>query len=131
MTDSDKRQKITEAQLEDVATYREQGLSCQKISDKLGLSRGCIQHHCLRLGIESPKTASKVLPQTCPGPLVVMRNGRPLRHYTVEEDDKLIALDLVGKTYSQISREMGRTPNSVRGRLMILARHEERKAYNV
>ena len=54
------------------------------------------------------------------------RNGFAVRHFTPEEDDRLLALEAEGKTYTEIGRLMNRKPNSIRGRLMTLARREAR-----
>jgi len=76
------------------------------------------------MGADPPN--AKPIDKTIRGPLVYMRNGRPVRRFTAIEDQELLALSLAGKTDHQIAKVMRRRHNSIRGRLMTLARHEAR-----
>lgn len=104
------------------------GCSLRFIADKLGVTEGSVSHYCLKEGIESPNTESKVLPQTAPGPMVLKRSGHTVRHFTPEEDKKLLAMANAGKSLSEIGRALGRRHNSISGRMMTLARQQERAA---
>lgn len=112
--------------LDDVASMRERGWSFlriqQRIKAKHGvtISEGAISWQCLRLGADSPKLADKVLPQTKKGPAVCMRDGHPVRAFQPHEDALLRELG------DKVSRsELGRR---ITGRLMTLARQDERRA---
>jgi hypothetical protein len=60
------------------------------------------------------------------GPAVCMRNGKAVRRFTPADDEKILSLSLAGKSDTEISRALDRRPNSIRGRLMTLARHQAR-----
>lgn len=75
---------------EKVVEMREAGKSHQQIATRVGVSIGSVSHYCLVNGIDSPKNAKKVLPQTAPGPMVVKRGKFVVRHFTPEEDEKLL-----------------------------------------
>lgn len=113
--------------LEQIAEMRERGLSCELIGRSVGISGEMVHWECLKHGIESPNTKNKVLPQTCPGPIMMQRGDHVVRRYTPDEDRDLMALEAEGLTYSEIGRRMGRSRNSVHGRIMTLARQEERR----
>jgi len=112
--------------MEQVTELRENGWSYQRISKKVGVSPGSISWYCLREGIESPRNEAKVLPQTRPGPMVVKRGNHVVRAFTPDEDDQLLAMEAEGLSRSEIARRLDRKPNSIRGRLMVLGRHEAR-----
>lgn len=50
-----------------------------------------------------------------------------MRAFTPDEDARLLAMEAEGVKRSVMARRLGRKPNSVRGRLMVLARHEARR----
>lgn len=116
--------KYSDDILNQAADLREQGLSCQAIANKLEMSVGAVSWHCLRLGADSPKTRHNTARPT--GPMLVKRSGHVVRRFSVEEDQMLIEMDLAGKRMCEIARKLNRRPNSVKGRLMTLARREER-----
>lgn len=116
--------KYTDEQLDKAAEMRERGLSHAQIGKALGMSRGCVSWHCLRLGADSPKTCNS--PFTDNRPMVMRRNGHVLQRFTEDEDRQLLKLEASGISIAQISRSLGRKPNSVKGRLMTLARRESR-----
>lgn len=108
-----------------IAELRERkGLSYQQIADRLGCSASSISWYCLAHGIEKPgpvATRSRVRPGS-----IERRNGGEIRRFTPDEDRQLLALDAEGVNYFQIGKRMGRRRNSIHGRLMTLARREER-----
>ncbi len=121
------RRRLSEAQCEQIAAMRERGDTYMAIANAFGMSEKAICWHCLRLGAERPKLTT-LQPDyyiKCP---VVMRGGHVVRAYTPDEDRRLIELSLAGKTDSEIGRALDRKSNSIRGRLMTLARREERGA---
>lgn len=111
--------------IETIAELREQrGLSYQRIADQLGCSASSVSWYCLVHGIEKPgpvATRSLVRPGS-----IERRNGGEIRRFTVDEDRQLLALEAQGLNYFQIGKRMGRRRNSIHGRLMTLARREER-----
>jgi len=125
--DSDRPRKRPPLSAEEKAfaiEKRELGWSCERIARSLGCSAGSVSWHCLQVGADPPN--AKPIDTSIRGPMAVVRNGKLVRRYSPEEDRKLVALSLSGKTHTEIGRELGRRPNSVRGRLMTLARHEAR-----
>lgn len=107
-----------------MARWREQGRSYRWIGARLGYSPGLIRWNCLKVGADTPKgpqiAASKM-------PMLTIRNGREVRRFTAEEDARLVRMDMEGATYSAIAKAMGRTRNSVTGRLMTLAMWDARR----
>ena len=78
--------------------------------------------------MESPFTRAVVLPTTCPGPVEMKRGNHVVRRFTPEEDALLLTLEAEGLSYTEIGRRLERPHTSISGRLMTLARHEERRA---
>lgn len=116
--------KYSDETLNQAAEMREAGNSCQAIANKLGMSVGAVSWHCLRLGADSPKTKHNTARPT--GPMLVRRSGHIVRRFTEKEDQVLIEMDLAGERVCEMARRLNRPPNSVRGRLMTIARREER-----
>lgn len=121
---------MTEAICEQTTLFRTKGKSIRFIADRLGVSTGSIAHFCLKEGVESPRNENKVLPQQAPGPTVFFRNGRKVRHFTPDEDRRLLDMDISGMRVCEIAKALDRQPNSIRGRMMTLARQEERSAFS-
>jgi hypothetical protein len=104
---------------------RERGLSCRRIGEILGgISPGAIAWHCLRLGADPPK--AKPLSAMIRGPMVVTRGNHQVRRFSPEDDAKLLEMAARGAKNAEICRALNRKNNSVAGRLMTLARREER-----
>lgn len=116
--------KYTDALIGRAAVLREEGKSIRAIAERLGMSRGAVYWHCLRLGADSPNVRNNVL--VTQGPLVIERGNHRVRRFTPEEDRILIEMDLAGARVSEMARRLNRPHNSGTGRLMTIARHEER-----
>lgn len=116
--------RLTPEQCEQIAALRETGLSYGQIARKFGVSTSTVYWKCLALGAEAP--TARPLPRSAPGPAMVMRNGHQVRRYSAEDDAKLLAMEAEGKRIFEMARALGRQANSVRARLMTLARHEAR-----
>lgn len=118
------RIRLTEADHERIVQLREAGRTMGQIASVLGCSASTVSWHCLRLAAEPPK------PQRPRVGLVssaeVFRNGHVVRRYTTEEDERLLALEAEGLSLSEIGRRLGRRHNSIRARLMTLARRDAR-----
>lgn len=116
--------RLKQDELDRIVDMRERGCSHAMIARVIGCSESAVWWQCLRLCAEPPKP---------PRPLdgrqrrtVVMRKGLPVRAFTPEDDARLLALEAEGLSDTAIGRAMGRRPNSVRGRMMTLARRDAR-----
>lgn len=118
------RAKYNDHHFEIMVEMREQGKSVGQIALKLDMSASSVSWHCLRLGADSPKTSTKVPKRV--GPMTAIRNGKIVRRFTQAEDQTLLELESQGKTLSEIARSLGRKRNSILGRLMTLARRDQR-----
>lgn len=117
--------RVTPEIADRIATMRERGCTKQQIAKACGVSVGAVEWHCLSRGIEPPNP--RPLPPVPTQPVVHIRNGRPVRRFTAEEDAKILAMRQAGARPSEIARALpGRKPHSVLGRLHTLARHQER-----
>lgn len=118
------RKKHSEETCERAAEMREEGFTYKQIGDELGMSQASVYWHCLRLGADSPTSP----PKTNIGPLVTKRGDHTVRRFTPEEDAKMLEMEQAGATRSDIARALGRRHNSVIGRLLTLARKDERES---
>lgn len=107
------------------AELRERGLSFGQIALRLGMSASAVDWHCLKLGADSPKTATQIIVRR--QPMVMRRGSHVVRLFSEDEDRQLIALSLAEATIADMSRALNRRHNSIKGRLMTLARIEARK----
>lgn len=90
------------------------------------VSASVFQWNMLRIGANPP--GAKILPERAPGRAVVKRGNHIVRHFSAEEDALLRELAIAGVGNSEIGRKLGgRRSNSVRGRLLTLARIEARQ----
>jgi transposase-like protein len=102
---------------------RERGCTVARIARHLGCSQGAVSWNLLKLAAEPPKGTRPW--SGVRGPLVVTRGNHVVRRFTPEEDARLLALEAEGLGDTEIGRRLGRKSNSVRGRLMTLARRDE------
>lgn len=122
------RKKLSADEIDAIAELRERrGLSCKAIARRIGRPHGTVIGTCLRFGIDAPNPRP-LLPATHIKRPVFVRSGRPVRAFTPEEDAMLIAAAREGKDAREIGLALGRSPSSIRCRLMTLARREEREA---
>jgi len=123
------KRKLTEEMLEEAANLREKGWSLGRLANRYGCSEGAIAWHMLRLGADVPRLATKELEQTYTGPMETTRGGFVVRRFSPADDALIRKLDAEGKGTSAIGRAFDplRLPNSIRGRLMTLARHDARR----
>jgi len=103
--------------LDRMAELRERGLSYARIAELftaegVKVSRDAIEWQCFRLGVVPP-----------PG-TPYERAGQIVRPFTAEEDARLLALEAQGLNASRIARLLGRRPQSIRARLLTLARRD-------
>ena len=116
--------KYSDETLNEAAELRESGMSEAAIAKRLGMSKGAVYWHCLKLGADSPNAAPTK--RTSSGPVEVERSGHKVRRFTEDEDAKLLEMSLAGARVADMCRALGRKHNSIIGRLMTLARHEAR-----
>ena len=119
------RPRFTAAQHEQMAEMREAGHSYTQIARVFGCSDSAVYWACLKLGAERPG-APLLRPRALGPPVIGRGDGVVLRRWTAEEDARLLVLANEGRGHCEIGRLMDRRHNSVRGRLMTLARHEAR-----
>ncbi|MEO1110127.1 MAG: hypothetical protein AAFX90_19610 [Pseudomonadota bacterium] len=116
--------KFSDEILEKAAALREQGMTFRQIESETGVPHSVAYFHCLRLGADSPATATDT--RTPGGPMQYTRGNHEVRRFTPAEDEHLLQLELSGMRICDIARKIGRKENSIRGRLMLLARKEAR-----
>lgn len=116
--------KFSDEIIEKVAALREQGLTFRQIEAETGVPSSVAYSHCLRLGADSPETATDT--STPGGPMVYKRGKHHVRRFTPAEDERLLQLELSGMRICDIARKIGRKPHSVTGRLRLLTRKEVR-----
>ncbi len=115
---------MTPEKLATIERMRSAGRSYRAIGNAIGMSPGAVSWYCLANAIEPPNPRKPVAEMR--GPLVMRRGEHEIRRFTEDEDRRLVALSKRGFSYGHIAQQIGRKPNSVRGRLMSLARREER-----
>lgn len=125
MTNQRRRPNLTREEIDRAIELREQhGWSVPRCARAIGCSASALDYHFLKLGVDGP--APPPLSPVPTEPVAQRRNGRIVRRFTVAEDAELLDLESQGVRVNEIARRLGRRPNSVRQRLMTLARREER-----
>lgn len=115
---------MTEQQRADlIADMRERGKTYGQIARAIGSSPSNISWICLKYGIEKP---GKQPPLGDRGPMLIKRGNHQVRRYTPEEDAVIREMGAAGAKATPIARKLGRKHNSVLGRMMTLARRDER-----
>lgn len=117
-------QRLTPEDFDRIVLMREEGRSYKEIALAVGCSQSAVSWHCLRLGADPPKPPKPVL--EIRGPVATMRNGFPVRRYTADDDARILSMEAEGKSETEIARALGRRFNSIRRRLMTLARRDVR-----
>jgi hypothetical protein len=122
-----KRRNLTPQELDQIAFLTEERkLSPRQIALRIGCSVGSVTWAQLRIGAD--KHPDKPLPPVPVVRPVAMRSGRPVVGFNHSDDSLLETLAKEGLSDAEIGRRMqpARRPNSVRGRLMTLARRASR-----
>lgn len=114
--------KLSPAQVEEMAVLREQGWSYPRLAARYEVSAGAIHYRCLTIGALSPR--SRRVP---PGGRRAggFGFGGRVKHFTEDEDRRLLQLGRSGATIETIAAALGRARTSVRIRLMTLELKEE------
>ena len=117
---------LTPEQIVELVDLRERGLSYGAIARRFGVSPGAVAWHCLKEAAERPGQPPK--PRDVPTePRIYRRGKHVVRGFTQAEDQLLLELERTGMHLSQIAKRLGRQRNSIVGRLMTLARRDERQ----
>jgi len=116
---------LTQDQIDLAVEMRERGRSCRQIALRLGVHVSTISWRMLVLGIDPPKV--RRLDPVPVGPTSVLRNGTPVRRFTRDEDQRLLALVDQGLSRAQVAKHLGRQRNSVVARLLTLQRRQARQ----
>lgn len=120
------KKSFDRATIERAAELREQGLSYSMIEKLTGMSRGSAYWHCLREGAEAPNNTIRA--GAIGAMVLTTKRGHTIRRYTEDEDQKILAMEALGANPTEIAKALGRARSSIIGRMMMLARHEERAA---
>jgi len=110
-----------------IAERREAGAELKAIADEFNCTQGSVQWACLKLGAELPNPRPLKLRHHLQNP-VVERGNHVVRAFTPLEDQVIRNLEAQGLGNSEIGRclKPERKPNSIKSRLMTLARRDER-----
>jgi hypothetical protein len=105
------------------------GLTYAACGRRLGRSVNTVVQACLLHAIEPP-APRYTLPAVPSEPRSFLRNGKPVRRFTRPEDETIKALAAMGLKPGAIGRQLEppRVANSVKLRLITLARRERRLA---
>jgi hypothetical protein len=122
---------ITEAHVDRIVELGEAGKSDEFIVGRLkhefgvNVSASAVHWHRIKHCAE-PADRTRV-PPVPTEPRIERRGDHIVRRFTQAEDAELLALEAQGLNDNQIGKRIGRRPNSVRGRLLILSRHADRR----
>ncbi|EJL30093.1 hypothetical protein [Novosphingobium sp. AP12] len=116
--------KLSPQQIEQIVGRREElGHSYDQLAKAFGVSSGAVYYQCLKHGARGPR--QRFLPVPSQQRTTHCKNGVTQRTFTEEEDRQMLALEMEGLSYLEISRRVGRAYTSVRMRIMRLAMAEE------
>ena len=119
--------RLSDAQIDEMATLRERGWGLKRIAEHFGeqgvtISAGAISWQCLRVGADAPPRLQTPSYQRSDA---YVRGDQIVRPYSTDEDAQIKALE-ADHNMAQIARKLGRKANSVQARLMTLARRDAR-----
>lgn len=117
--------RLTDDQLDAMADMRAAGQSYLTISRVFGCSESAIAWNCLRLGVE-PDGVVRPVPVDR-RPMVIDGANGPIRRFTPDEDHQLLEMAGAGRRYQEMAERLQRRWSSVYARLMVLARHDQRR----
>lgn len=119
---------LSDAQIEEMCALRERGWGIDRIAQHFTeqgtkVSASSINWQCLKHGAD---TLIKFRGKHRQAPANYRRGDHIVRPFTKDEDALLRELELKGFRIYVIAERLGRKPNSIRGRLLTLARIEAR-----
>lgn len=129
------RRILSDEAIAEMADLREAGRSYGFIQQHFAergvhISVQALRWQCLRVGADVPPRHRVPMPHQAGQTLHVIRGGKPfvLRRFTAEEDRLILRLEAQGVGYAEIGRCLSpaRPFNSIKGRVLTLARHQAR-----
>lgn len=114
--------KLKPEQVVEMAELREQGWSYARLATRYGVTATAIHYRCLTVGALSPRS------QCIRNPAERGEGrgfGGRVRHFTSEEDERLLAMRRDGSGIEAIGAALGRARTSVRIRLLTLELKQE------
>lgn len=125
------KQYMTLAQVKHAVELRERGHGYDYIGKEIGFSGSAVRWQCMKHGAEPKNNPWKPwAPGEVKGPAIGKRfhpetgTYHEVRRFTPAEDAQLLELAEAGVTEAEIGRRLKRRTNSIRGRLMALARRQ-------
>lgn len=116
--------KFTDDDFMIMADMRERGFTQEQIARGFNCSANNIHWHCLKQGIEGSRLGRTQPPAK--EPTQVKRGNHVVRRFTEAEDKILREMSERGAKVHEMAKALNRRPNSIDGRLMTIARHDER-----
>lgn len=117
---SKRRYNWTQKQLDRMAELVEAGVPHHKIAEEMEATTGAVDWQLLRMGVTGPRST-----KFSQNGGSYLRHGRVVRRFSSEEDKVLLELEAEGLGPYKIGCRIGRSHNSVMGRLATLARHDQ------
>ncbi|WP_421792809.1 hypothetical protein [Hyphobacterium sp.] len=117
--------KVSAQQIAEICEMRERGLTFGQIALKTGIHKETVNWHCTRNAADPP--GARPLAEDIVGPAVMKRGDHIVRRFTPDEDRQILAMRQRGMRPADIARKIERKPHSVAGRLITLARKEQRR----
>ncbi|HEY0149878.1 MAG TPA: hypothetical protein VGB70_12855 [Allosphingosinicella sp.] len=119
---------LSDTQIEEMCRLRERGWSPKRIAEHFTaagtkISGSAINWQCMKNGADAPPRLRGRPHQKS---AAYQRNGHVVRPYSEADDALLRVLDMRGVKIGEIARRLDRKSNSVRGRLLTLARRDAR-----
>jgi lambda repressor-like predicted transcriptional regulator len=118
----ERRQVITQDQIDRIVELREQGKTLGQIERLTGVKQNTADYHLRRLCVFPPGWKHRGATLPCGS---YMRNGYEVKGFTPDDDARLEAMDRAGMRLTDMARELGRSHNTVKARLVALANHAE------
>lgn len=120
---------LSEEQLDEMACLREGGATYERISRHFArkgvtISANALHWQCLRMGADAPPEKRREGTQRTEP---YQRGSHVVRPFSPDDDAVLRVLDMQGFKVGVMARRLGRRENSIRGRLMTLARRDARQ----
>ena len=122
--------KFAAADFDLMAELREERATYKAIAARLSrpdrpVTASEVSWHCLRLGVDV--LTPWPLWEGVKGPAEMKRGDHIVRRFTPAEDAALLALEAAGTSVYRMAQQLGRRHNSIKGRLMTLARRDARR----
>jgi hypothetical protein len=120
-----RRRNLTEEEKRQIVALREKGWGLERLAERFNCHVGSISWCCLMNGISPPGSVNRKPIDNSSLDPEYMRNGKPVRRFSHEEDKLIQEMRERGEPIVAICRATNRQHNSIIGRLCALARREE------